>query len=107
MQPGQQQQGAGVAPPPMDQQHYQQQPWTTQQQVWSQPQYQNQPQVPATNADEVRTLWIGDLQYWMDENYIHTCFAPTGEVYIYIHLRCFDLKMLNCDCFSFTFRFRL
>ncbi|CAO2823659.1 unnamed protein product [Amaranthus hypochondriacus] len=80
MQPGQQQQGAGVAPPPMDQQHYQQQPWAAQQQVWSQPQYQNQPQVPATNADEVRTLWIGDLQYWMDENYIHTCFAPTGEL---------------------------
>ncbi|KAK7387774.1 hypothetical protein VNO78_22566 [Psophocarpus tetragonolobus] len=33
-----------------------------------------------TSADEVRTLWIGDLQYWMDENYLYTCFAHTGEV---------------------------
>ncbi|XP_057442030.1 uncharacterized protein LOC130733787 [Lotus japonicus] len=27
-----------------------------------------------------RTLWIGDLQYWMDENYLYTCFAHTDEV---------------------------
>jgi len=40
---------------------------------------QGQGQPPAT-ADEVRTLWIGDLQYWMDENYIASCFAHTGEV---------------------------
>ncbi|XP_058072273.1 polyadenylate-binding protein RBP47B' [Magnolia sinica] len=33
-----------------------------------------------TSADEIRTLWIGDLQYWVDENYLHTCFAHTGEV---------------------------
>ncbi|KAL3742145.1 hypothetical protein ACJRO7_017604 [Eucalyptus globulus] len=31
-------------------------------------------------GDEVRTLWIGDLQYWMDEAYLTTCFATTGEV---------------------------
>ncbi|CAL5014782.1 unnamed protein product [Urochloa decumbens] len=37
------------------------------------------PAAPAA-ADEVRTLWIGDLQYWMDENYIYGCFASTGEV---------------------------
>ncbi|XP_062183938.1 RNA-binding protein L-like [Phragmites australis] len=37
------------------------------------------PAAPAA-ADEARTLWIGDLQYWMDENYIYTCFANTGEV---------------------------
>ncbi|GAB4856047.1 Polyadenylate-binding protein rbp47b' [Ancistrocladus abbreviatus] len=30
--------------------------------------------------EEVRTLWIGDLQYWVDEAYLHSCFAPTGEV---------------------------
>ncbi|KAL9392738.1 hypothetical protein Peur_016658 [Populus x canadensis] len=42
-------------------------------------QQQGQGQPPAT-ADEVRTLWIGDLQYWMDENYIASCFAHTGEV---------------------------
>ncbi|XP_073008524.1 polyadenylate-binding protein RBP45-like isoform X1 [Typha latifolia] len=32
------------------------------------------------SADEVRTLWIGDLQYWMDENYVFSCFVQTGEV---------------------------
>ena len=42
-----------------------------------------------TSVEEVRTLWIGDLQYWVDENYLHNCFAHTGEVlslslYIYI-----------------------
>jgi RNA recognition motif-containing protein len=26
------------------------------------------------------TLWIGDLQYWVDENYPHTCFSHTGDV---------------------------
>ncbi|GAB2229297.1 hypothetical protein Droror1_Dr00023435 [Drosera rotundifolia] len=30
--------------------------------------------------EEVRTLWIGDLQYWVDEQYLHSWFAPTGEV---------------------------
>ncbi|KAG6573194.1 Polyadenylate-binding protein RBP45B, partial [Cucurbita argyrosperma subsp. sororia] len=40
---------------------------------------QGQPSQPA-NADEVRTLWIGDLQYWMDENYIFNCLAHTGEI---------------------------
>ncbi|KHN37596.1 Polyadenylate-binding protein RBP45B, partial [Glycine soja] len=38
------------------------------------------PQRHPASADEVRTLWIGDLQYWMDENYLYTCFAHTGEV---------------------------
>ncbi|XP_048430806.1 polyadenylate-binding protein RBP47B'-like isoform X2 [Pyrus x bretschneideri] len=39
-------------------------------------QHYNQP----TSVEEVRTLWIGDLQYWVDENYLNTCFAHTGEV---------------------------
>lgn len=34
----------------------------------------------SAGGDEVRTLWIGDLQYWMDENYLVTCFSQTGEV---------------------------
>ncbi|CAL9131365.1 unnamed protein product [Musa textilis] len=34
---------------------------------------------PAT-LEEVRSLWIGDLQYWVDESYLHNCFAHTGEV---------------------------
>jgi hypothetical protein len=33
-----------------------------------------------TTVEEVRTLWIGDLQYWVDESYLHGCFAQTGEV---------------------------
>ena len=38
------------------------------------------PAAPAA-ADEVRTLWIGDLQYWMDESYVLGCFLSTGEVW--------------------------
>ncbi|CAA2992469.1 polyadenylate-binding RBP45-like, partial [Olea europaea subsp. europaea] len=52
-----------------------------------QPQPQPQPQQygvsPAAQApadDGTRSLWIGDLQYWMDEQYIYSCFALTGEV---------------------------
>ncbi|GAV59772.1 RRM_1 domain-containing protein [Cephalotus follicularis] len=33
-----------------------------------------------TTVEEVRTLWIGDLQYWIDENYLSSCFSHTGEV---------------------------
>jgi hypothetical protein len=25
-------------------------------------------------------IWVGDLQYWMDENYLHSYFGPSGEV---------------------------
>lgn len=32
------------------------------------------------NPGEVRSLWVGDLQFWMDENYIYGCFYHTGEV---------------------------
>uniref|UniRef100_A0A7N0UE88 RRM domain-containing protein n=2 Tax=Kalanchoe fedtschenkoi TaxID=63787 RepID=A0A7N0UE88_KALFE len=97
--------GTGVAPPPMaqnqqyQQQQQQQQPWmmAPQQPMWNQQpqmppqQFQQQPQVPPqqqppqqyaqpANPNEIRTLWIGDLQYWMDENYVYTCFAQTNEV---------------------------
>ncbi|URE30069.1 RNA-binding protein C23E6.01c [Musa troglodytarum] len=51
------------------------------------PQMQYQAPAPApamapqpASADEIRTLWIGDLQYWMEENYIYGCFVHTGEV---------------------------
>ncbi|GLT61281.1 hypothetical protein SLA2020_340000 [Shorea laevis] len=33
-----------------------------------------------TTVEEARTLWIGDLQYWVDEYYLRGCFAHTGEV---------------------------
>ncbi|KVI01086.1 Nucleotide-binding, alpha-beta plait [Cynara cardunculus var. scolymus] len=83
-------------PPPPQQQYHQQQP----QQMYT---YNQQPPpaaavppvlpqypVAATagtgpnhqpaSADEIRTLWIGDLQYWMDEQYLVSCFAQSGEV---------------------------
>ncbi|CAA0808021.1 Polyadenylate-binding protein RBP47C [Striga hermonthica] len=28
-----------------------------------------------------RTIWVGDLCGWMDEDYLRNCFASTGEVY--------------------------
>ncbi|KAK3027947.1 hypothetical protein RJ639_039414 [Escallonia herrerae] len=34
----------------------------------------------AAQTDEIRSLWIGDLQYWMDETYIQNCFVQTGEL---------------------------
>ncbi|KAL0916941.1 hypothetical protein M5K25_014496 [Dendrobium thyrsiflorum] len=41
---------------------------------------QMQQQPSQGSSDEIRTLWVGDLQYWMDENYIYNCFSQTGEV---------------------------
>ncbi|KAK8527244.1 hypothetical protein V6N13_085090 [Hibiscus sabdariffa] len=35
---------------------------------------------PATGSGEIRSLWIGDLQPWMDENYLLSIFSQTGEV---------------------------
>ncbi|XP_065879912.1 polyadenylate-binding protein RBP45-like isoform X2 [Euphorbia lathyris] len=55
---------------PPQQQQQQQQAQQAQQQGQGQP----------GSAEEIRTLWIGDLQYWMDENYLHNCFSHTGEV---------------------------
>uniref|UniRef100_A0A7N0VA58 RRM domain-containing protein n=1 Tax=Kalanchoe fedtschenkoi TaxID=63787 RepID=A0A7N0VA58_KALFE len=99
MQPG----GAGYTPPqqvPMEHhQQYQQHPMQNQWMMMPpQPQpppagwtpapipppapshqYLLQPTAVATN-DEIRSLWIGDLLFWMDENYLASCFAHTGEV---------------------------
>uniref|UniRef100_A0A803PTA3 RRM domain-containing protein n=1 Tax=Cannabis sativa TaxID=3483 RepID=A0A803PTA3_CANSA len=57
-------------------QGYPQQPQPQQQQQQQQQHHHHQP----TTVEEVRTLWIGDLQYWVDENYLNSCFAHTGEV---------------------------
>ena len=49
----------------------------------SQPQQYAMPTTTAaapSTPDEIRSLWIGDLQYWMDENYVFSCFATSGEV---------------------------
>nr|AGV54251.1 RNA binding post-transcriptional regulator csx1 like protein [Phaseolus vulgaris] len=32
------------------------------------------------SSGENKTVWIGDLHHWMDENYLHRCFASTGEI---------------------------
>ncbi|XP_043691742.1 polyadenylate-binding protein RBP45-like isoform X1 [Telopea speciosissima] len=55
------------------------QPQVPPQQPQPQPQQQYMSAQPAS-ADEIRTLWIGDLQQWMEENYIHSCVAYTNEV---------------------------
>ncbi|XP_076920335.1 polyadenylate-binding protein RBP47-like [Bidens hawaiensis] len=65
-------------PPP----HYM--PYYQQQQQQQQPQQQQQQQqklnqIQNTSEDN-KTIWIGDLQHWMDETYIQSCFAQTGEV---------------------------
>ncbi|KMS96745.1 hypothetical protein BVRB_8g200490 [Beta vulgaris subsp. vulgaris] len=126
MQPGQQpgmvapQPPSMAAQPPMDQHYHQQyqqqqqqqqqQPWMAQQQqqqapqqVWAQQpaqQYQQQPQQqPPANADEIRTLWIGDLQYWMDENYIRTCFAQSGELVNVKIIR--NKQTMQSECYGF------
>ncbi|KAI3887898.1 hypothetical protein MKX03_015932 [Papaver bracteatum] len=30
-----------------------------------------------SSSEENRTIWVGDLHYWMQENYLHSCFAHT------------------------------
>lgn len=52
--------------------HYQQQLSPYQQQLKQLSQSHKQ--------DEIRTIWVGDLHHWMDENYLHGCFAYTGQV---------------------------
>ncbi|CAK9068974.1 unnamed protein product [Durusdinium trenchii] len=27
-----------------------------------------------------RTLWVGDVEHWMDEEFLHRCFSPIGSV---------------------------
>lgn len=39
--------------------------------------HQNQ---PGSGGADNKTLWVGDLHHWMDENYLHSCFASTGEI---------------------------
>ncbi|KAI3881678.1 hypothetical protein MKX03_016698 [Papaver bracteatum] len=42
--------------------------------------YHQQQSHQGSSSEENRTIWVGDLHYWMEENYLHTCFAHTGEV---------------------------
>lgn len=88
------------APPPQQQQHYAPPQQQQQQQVYYQP-----PQAPpqqAASGDEIRTLWIGDLQYFMEEAYLANCFGQSGEVrflfifnlLFFIIVLCFDKFMI-------------
>ncbi|XP_051146604.1 polyadenylate-binding protein RBP47-like [Andrographis paniculata] len=50
-----------------------------------QQQYQQPPPLKQNNqiqssSEDNKTIWIGDLQPWMDEGYLHSCFSQTGEV---------------------------
>ncbi|KAG6711453.1 hypothetical protein I3842_05G054000 [Carya illinoinensis] len=60
--------------------HYQQQHQPQAQIQHQKQQQQQQQQQQLGSADEVKTIWIGDLHHWMDESYLHNCFAHTGEV---------------------------
>ncbi|KAJ7551474.1 hypothetical protein O6H91_06G016800 [Diphasiastrum complanatum] len=42
--------------------------------------YYSQQQQQPTSQEEIKSLWVGDLQYWMDESYLLNCFGYTGEV---------------------------
>ncbi|KAL5185626.1 Polyadenylate-binding protein RBP47C [Glycine soja] len=55
------------APPPYVPYHHQ---------YAAQPPHQHQ----NGSGGENKTIWIGDLHHWMDENYLHRCFASTGEI---------------------------
>ncbi|GAV69038.1 RRM_1 domain-containing protein [Cephalotus follicularis] len=66
-------------PPPPPPQHYmayhQYQHHSHQHHVQHQPQQQLQ-----GSTGENKTIWVGDLHHWMDESYLHSCFASTGEI---------------------------
>jgi hypothetical protein len=44
-------------------------------------QQQHVPHVHHGSSADNKTIWVGDLHHWMDENYLHRCFASTGEVF--------------------------
>ncbi|KAF6161289.1 hypothetical protein GIB67_009176 [Kingdonia uniflora] len=67
----------------MMQQHYPQQYMYAQQQHILQPQQQQQALVGggSSGGDENKTIWVDDLQYWMDESYLNSCFGHTNQVF--------------------------
>ncbi|CAI9087216.1 OLC1v1021235C1 [Oldenlandia corymbosa var. corymbosa] len=66
-------------PPPQQQQAPPSAGYYYVQQQQAAPQAQHYAAADPNAADGVRSLWIGDLQYWMDEQYILGCFSQTGE----------------------------
>ncbi|KAG8080361.1 hypothetical protein GUJ93_ZPchr0007g3385 [Zizania palustris] len=79
-QPQQQMLPQYAPPPPQQQQQYAPPP-----NQYAPPPQQYAPPPPqygahvAGGGDEIRSLWIGDLQYWMDEAYLYNAFAPMGQ----------------------------
>lgn len=57
--------------------HHQQQP--------KQHTHKHRNQIQASGEDN-KTIWIGDLRHWMDEDYLHSCFSQSGEVLIVLCL---------------------
>ncbi|MBA0867923.1 hypothetical protein Goshw_006071 [Gossypium schwendimanii] len=66
-----------VAPPPPPPQHYV--PYHHQYHHHGHALSQQQQQ-GSGGGGENKTVWVGDLHHWMDENYLHSCFASTGEI---------------------------
>ncbi|KAL8205192.1 hypothetical protein R6Q57_008743 [Mikania cordata] len=55
-------------------------PYPYQQQQFQQPQqHQTANQIQGSTEDN-KTIWVGDLQHWMDETYLQSCFSQIGEV---------------------------
>ncbi|KAF6166811.1 hypothetical protein GIB67_005687, partial [Kingdonia uniflora] len=52
--------------------------------TYTQPQQQQYRQAfvggGSSGGDENKTIWVGDLQYWMDESYLNSCFGHTNQV---------------------------
>ncbi len=82
---------AGLAMDGRQQQQPQQQ-WT----MMQPPQPGMQPQ----HHEEVKTLWVGDLQYWVEESYLHNCFAHTGEVDHFSSQLAYWMMHLLCNMFT-------
>lgn len=38
------------------------------------------PTTPPGIPEDSKTLWVGELAYWMDEAYLASCFNASGEV---------------------------
>ncbi|KAH9606691.1 hypothetical protein KSS87_014900 [Heliosperma pusillum] len=91
------------------QQYQQQQPQPLQQQSQYPQQQQQQPQQhqyqqpqqqqPTTADEELCTLWIGDLQHWMDESYISQTFCLTDELVSVKIIR--NKQTMQSECYGF------
>eukprot|EP00913_Durusdinium_trenchii_P029145 g27323.t1 len=42
--------------------------------------HERQPHAWPKAESSSRTLWVGDVEHWMDEEFLHRCFSPIGSV---------------------------